>query len=250
MARAGAGSGGCRSRQRPREQERLRERCCAATAPETLLLCEHDPVVTLGRSANPAHVLASRDELARRGVDAAAPRRAAATSPTTGPGSWSAIRSCGCAGASSATSRPWRGRSPPCWASWVSTPAGGARRRAVGGRCDSERGASSERGAKICAFGVHVHRRVAIHGFALNVSGALDGFDRDRPVRPADGADDVDRRRDRRRAIGATAARARFARRGRARSRARRRLHSSRSTHPVESRALKCRNGITRMIHA
>jgi lipoyl(octanoyl) transferase len=30
---------------------------------------------------------------------------------------------------------------------------------------------------KICAFGVHVHRRVAIHGFALNVSGALDGFD-------------------------------------------------------------------------
>lgn len=32
-------------------------------------------------------------------------------------------------------------------------------------------------GAKICAFGVHVHRRVTIHGFALNVSGALDGFD-------------------------------------------------------------------------
>jgi lipoyl(octanoyl) transferase len=31
--------------------------------------------------------------------------------------------------------------------------------------------------AKICAFGVHVHRRVTIHGFALNVSGALDGFD-------------------------------------------------------------------------
>src|SRR5262249_29913982 len=31
--------------------------------------------------------------------------------------------------------------------------------------------------SKICAFGVHVHRRVAIHGFALNVASALDGFD-------------------------------------------------------------------------
>jgi len=30
--------------------------------------------------------------------------------------------------------------------------------------------------AKICAFGVHVRRRVAMHGFALNVAGALRGF--------------------------------------------------------------------------
>ena len=31
--------------------------------------------------------------------------------------------------------------------------------------------------AKICAFGVHVRRRVAMHGFALNVAGALGGFE-------------------------------------------------------------------------
>jgi len=31
--------------------------------------------------------------------------------------------------------------------------------------------------AKICAFGVHVRRRVTIHGFALNVTNALDAFD-------------------------------------------------------------------------
>jgi lipoyl(octanoyl) transferase len=31
--------------------------------------------------------------------------------------------------------------------------------------------------AKICAFGVHVRRRVAMHGFALNVTTALDAFD-------------------------------------------------------------------------
>jgi lipoyl(octanoyl) transferase len=30
--------------------------------------------------------------------------------------------------------------------------------------------------AKICAFGVHVRRRVAIHGFALNVTTDLDAF--------------------------------------------------------------------------
>jgi lipoyl(octanoyl) transferase len=29
---------------------------------------------------------------------------------------------------------------------------------------------------KICAFGVHVHRRVTIHGFALNASTALEDF--------------------------------------------------------------------------
>ena len=31
--------------------------------------------------------------------------------------------------------------------------------------------------AKICAFGVHVRKRVAIHGFALNVTTELDAFD-------------------------------------------------------------------------
>jgi lipoyl(octanoyl) transferase len=36
---------------------------------DTLLLVEHPPVVTLGRSAQEAHLLASRDTLARRGVE-------------------------------------------------------------------------------------------------------------------------------------------------------------------------------------
>jgi lipoyl(octanoyl) transferase len=51
------------------------------------------------------------------------------------------------------------------------------RREAPGLWVGANSGGSGERGAKICAFGVHVHRRVTIHGFALNVSGALDGFD-------------------------------------------------------------------------
>jgi lipoyl(octanoyl) transferase len=44
--------------------ERTREACA-----DTLLLLEHPPVVTVGRSGNPAHVLLDRDELARRGVE-------------------------------------------------------------------------------------------------------------------------------------------------------------------------------------
>ena len=58
-----------------REQEALREQVLRGDAPETLLLCEHDPVVTLGRSANPANVLVPRDELARRGVEVHAASR-------------------------------------------------------------------------------------------------------------------------------------------------------------------------------
>jgi lipoyl(octanoyl) transferase len=40
----------------------------AGNAPDTLLLLEHPPVVTLGRGAHPEHVLLSPDALARRGI--------------------------------------------------------------------------------------------------------------------------------------------------------------------------------------
>jgi lipoyl(octanoyl) transferase len=38
-------------------------------SPDTLLLLEHPPVVTLGRRGDPDHVLLDRDELGRRGVE-------------------------------------------------------------------------------------------------------------------------------------------------------------------------------------
>src|SRR4051794_32364193 len=73
-------------------QERLRGEILRGERPSTLLLCEHDPVITLGRSAHPEHVLAAPDELARRGSPSARPA-GAATSPITAPASWSAIPS-------------------------------------------------------------------------------------------------------------------------------------------------------------
>jgi lipoyl(octanoyl) transferase len=50
-------------------QERLLEARVRGAIGDTLLLLEHDPVVTLGRSAHDANVLVPRDRLARLGVD-------------------------------------------------------------------------------------------------------------------------------------------------------------------------------------
>jgi lipoyl(octanoyl) transferase len=50
-------------------QEKLLEARFAQAIPDTLLLLEHAPVITLGRGAKPEHVLLSQDELERRGVE-------------------------------------------------------------------------------------------------------------------------------------------------------------------------------------
>jgi len=49
--------------------ERLVAERQAGAIPDTLLLLEHDPVVTLGRSARPQNVLLTREALAARGVE-------------------------------------------------------------------------------------------------------------------------------------------------------------------------------------
>src|SRR5262245_14644378 len=49
-------------------QDRLVEERRAGEAPDTLVLLEHDPVVTLGRGADPAHVLLDGGRLAARGI--------------------------------------------------------------------------------------------------------------------------------------------------------------------------------------
>jgi lipoate-protein ligase B len=147
-----------------REQERVREAVIRGVGPETLLFCEHDPVVTLGRSAKPAHVLLSPGELRYRGVELAVASRGGDVT-YHGPGQlvgYPIVRlRGGVLGHLTAMARAlvavlaelgiearWRREAPGLW---------------VGG-------------AKICAFGVHVRRRVAMHGFALNVAGALAGF--------------------------------------------------------------------------
>lgn len=136
----------------------------AGEGPETLLLGEHDPVITLGRSARASDILAPATELARRGI---AVHRVSRGGDVTyhGPGQLvgypvvrlrggvvghltAMARALATVLASLGVEAVWRRDAPGLW---------------VGG-------------AKICAFGVNVRRRIAIHGFALNVAPDLTAF--------------------------------------------------------------------------
>jgi lipoyl(octanoyl) transferase len=146
-------------------QERLRAAVRAGEGPETLLFCEHDPVITLGRSARPENVLASAPELARRGV---AVERASRGGDVTyhGPGQlvgYPVVRlRGGVVDHVTAMARAIAG---------VVAELGvtAAFRREVPGLWTNDE--------KLCAFGVHIRDRVAIHGFALNVTTELPAFD-------------------------------------------------------------------------
>jgi lipoyl(octanoyl) transferase len=136
--------------------------------PDTVLLLEHEPVITLGRSTKPGHVLVSPEQLARQGV---ALRETDRGGDVTyhGPGQVVAypifdlnpdrrdvrryvngleevmIRTCAAHGVAAA-------RRPGCPGVWVGQN-------------------------KIGAIGVRIKRWVTSHGIALNASTALDAFD-------------------------------------------------------------------------
>jgi lipoyl(octanoyl) transferase len=56
-------------------QRELHAAVAAGREPDTWLVVEHDPVVTLGRNAKTEHLLLSREALANRGVDVVAVER-------------------------------------------------------------------------------------------------------------------------------------------------------------------------------
>jgi lipoyl(octanoyl) transferase len=133
-------------------------------AVDTLLLLEHEPVITLGRNADRANVLASPEDLHQRGIPVVCASRGGDVT-FHGPGQvvgypifrlqrgvrahvkaladgiLATLSDLGIVG-------EWRDSHPGVWV-----------------------GAD-----KICAFGVHVRRRVAMHGFALNVNTDLADF--------------------------------------------------------------------------
>jgi lipoyl(octanoyl) transferase len=149
-------------------QERLRADIRTGIGPETLLLLEHDPVITLGRSAQITNVLHSESALAKRGVTL---HRASRGGDVTyhGPGQlvgYPLVRLRGgvrahIEGMAIALAEVlaelgvvarYRREAPGLW---VGAPG-------------------SE--AKICAFGVNVHHRITAHGFALNLDPDLEAF--------------------------------------------------------------------------
>jgi lipoyl(octanoyl) transferase len=160
-----------------REAWDLQRRLVAARADETigdrLLLLEHPAVLTLGKHADAAHVLASPDELARRGIEVLRVERGGEVT-YHGPGQLVAYPILGlsrrgllvrplvraleaamvatCAASGVRASR--RDGHPGCW-------------------CDADGIAPR----KIGALGLRVERGVSFHGIALNVAPDLAEFD-------------------------------------------------------------------------
>lgn len=146
-------------------QERLRDAVIQGRGGEILLLLEHAPVITLGRNADAANVLASPEWLQAQGIPVVRVSRGGDVT-YHGPGQLvgypvfrmrDGIRAhvTGIAEAiievlaELGLSGEWRSSHPGVW---------------LGDQ-------------KICALGVHVRRGVAIHGFALNVHVDLRSFE-------------------------------------------------------------------------
>ena len=135
------------------------------TTAETLLLLEHDPVITLGRRAHAEHIVASRELLAARGVAVAESSRGGDVT-YHGPGQLVAY-----------PVMRLRGGVVDHVCRLATAAIAVAADFGIEARFDRARPGVWAGDAKLAAVGVHVHRRVAIHGLALNVTNALDAFD-------------------------------------------------------------------------
>jgi lipoyl(octanoyl) transferase len=170
-----------------RLQEKLVELRKTGSIADVLLLLEHSPVITLGRNAKAANVLASSESLAKRGVEVFDSDRGGDVT-FHGPGQLVGypifdlrgfpsedgkrktlgvieyvrrleevlIRTCADFQISAERVKGLTGV-------WTSAPL-------------SDRDATS-RQAKLAAIGVHISRAITSHGFALNVNTDLSFFD-------------------------------------------------------------------------
>ncbi len=149
-------------------QERLRRRVLAG-GPDTLLLCEHDPVITLGRSASESDILADEATLAAAHIERVRTSRGGQVT-YHGPGQLVAypvvrltrgvlahVIALGEAAAQVAAQLGVSAR-------FCRDPVGVF----VGSTQQTEAPYRAER--KLAAIGVQIKRRVAIHGLALNVT--------------------------------------------------------------------------------
>jgi lipoate-protein ligase B len=145
-------------------QLELVERVYQGTMPETLVLVEHDPVITLGRRADESNILATEAVLRREGI---AVRRSERGGDVTyhGPGQWVGYpiirlheRGLGAS--------DYMHRLEDMVAAVVESYglATTRRREAIGVWVGED---------KICALGVRIRRGITFHGFALNVAPKL-----------------------------------------------------------------------------
>jgi len=148
-------------------QHRLHAAVRAGREPDTWIVVEHPPVITLGRQANAENVLLSEEELARRGVDCVAIERGGDVT-YHGPGQLVVypIR------------KLERFREVvPLVRALEAAVIGACSRFGVRGERRPEHAGVWVGLNQICAIGLAVRRMVTLHGIALNVSTRLD-YDR------------------------------------------------------------------------
>lgn len=147
-------------------QRLVHSQVAAGALPDTLLLVEHDPVITLGKSGDGTHLLVGRERLAALGVDYFEVERAGDVT-YHGPGQAVVY--------------------PIVKLTGGLTPLGfleelqGA---VIDYLAELDLEARPNPGYagvfvgedKICAFGIAVRRRTTFHGLALNVKGDLSNF--------------------------------------------------------------------------
>jgi len=139
-------------------------------APDTLFLLEHAPVVTLGRNAADAGVVATAEELARAGVEV---RRSERGGQTTyhGPGQIVGYPIVDLRGLRFGVAQYVRGLEETMIRAAGNFGVSAGRREGIVGVFADE-----GCGAKIGAIGVRVSRGIAFHGFAFNVAPNLDHY--------------------------------------------------------------------------
>ena len=189
-------------------QDEVREARRRGQCPDTLLLLEHEPVVTLGRSHRAENLLLSREQLAARGVELFEVARGG-DATYHGPGqlvgypivdldargsrdvhAWLRLLEEGVGAACAALGVPWR--RIPGWTGVFAATPDGVRPRTQGGRREpagAQRAAGErrrepepERSAtarprKLASIGVGVRGWITTHGFALDVDLDLAGFE-------------------------------------------------------------------------
>jgi lipoyl(octanoyl) transferase len=149
-------------------QERLLEARCEQRIPDTLLLLEHRPVITVGRGGKQEHVLASRELLTQQGVELFESGRGGDVT-YHGPGQL--------VGYPIIDLNPDR-RDVRRYVSGLEevmiriAAAYGLQAQRIAGLNGAWIG-----DRKLGAVGVRIRRWVTMHGFALNVTTALSAFD-------------------------------------------------------------------------
>lgn len=152
-----------------RRQRELADAVLRLEQPDTLVFCEHPPVITLGRTTQEGSVLQSAELLSQQGIDVVSINRGGEAT-VHNPGQLVGYP----------IFNLMRSRQDLHWFLRMLEQAIIDTLASVGvasQRVDGLTGVWIGESRKICAIGIHCSRWVTSHGFALNVSNDLSLFD-------------------------------------------------------------------------